>query len=97
MKLKINYAELKNLLKEIGASEDSNKLNYEIDEFVSKLKSMFTSGSCKLILKLISFNFLFGAVPTKTEIRITLDESILFRPGSSELNSPKELFIAKIE
>ena len=24
---------------------------------------------------------------TKTEIRITLDESILFRPGSSELNS----------
>tara|TARA_Y100000741_G_scaffold362968_1_gene350153 strand:+ start:5669 stop:6568 length:900 start_codon:yes stop_codon:yes gene_type:complete len=39
MKLKINYAELKNLLKEIGASEDSNKLNYEIDEFVSKLRS----------------------------------------------------------
>jgi len=39
MEIKIDFSSLKDLLKIIGATEDTHKLDYEIDEFISKLRS----------------------------------------------------------
>jgi chemotaxis protein MotB len=66
--------------------DKSSSRNTDFDQASQESMHVLVSVLRSVLAEMMSQN-LVRMTNTKTEIRITLDESILFRPGSSELNS----------
>ena len=67
-------------------NEQSSDRNSDFSESSQQSMHILVSVLRSVLAEMMSQN-LVRMTTTKTEIRITLDEAILFRPGSSDLNS----------